>query len=206
MVKYKSLVLDISPISQPDHISQQQIKLIDKYQLVPLQAIKLENGVTTNETQTKNLSLNYEERIMFDLCTIPDWKELMKPCESTIRWDQRETDRTKQTSLAFSRIELIIKPVGYPSSLTIHTRDTLGREKSYGGDSWLITLDGKDYRYWFHLADRRNGSYDGAFVIKQAGRFSLAVYLEFTLCDGLRDPPPYWYREGKHSTLAITRT
>ena len=87
--------------------------------------------------------------------------------------------------------------MGFSNLLRIYSYDGLGRRKTQGGDFWRVNVIGVNYTSAFHLRDLGNGVYEGGFVIGERGEFELVCYLEYSLCDGLRDPPPHWFKKGK---------
>lgn len=166
------------------------------FQIASIEKITLEDGGIARRKFQLKLSLNEEGRTLRDSCKHEGWRDILRPCQSAMKWIHKNYNNSLRTSLSKSKIELFIKPRGYPSVIKITTKDLAGRVKTYGGDSWLVRIQGKNYSSTIHLKDRLNGRYDGVLNIRQVGGFSLAVNLEYSLCDGLRDPPKSWFRQG----------
>ena len=70
-----------------------------------------------------------------------------------------------------------------------------GRIKTIGGDYWRADLTGSPSQRGF-VRDLNNGKYEAWFLIKEPGNYQLNLLLEYSLCDGLRDPPLGWFERG----------
>ena len=46
------------------------------------------------------------------------------------------------------------------------------------------------------VVDHDDGTYEVVFLALKPGNYSAQVFLDYTLCDGLRDPPGDWYIKG----------
>ena len=46
--------------------------------------------------------------------------------------------------------------------------------------------------------DHQNGTYEAMALLVEPGNYSVRAYLDYSLCDGLRDPPENWSRLGKY--------
>ena len=71
----------------------------------------------------------------------------------------------------------------------IESRDALGKPKTYGGDSWRVMILSNQATVAADVFDHNNGSYEALFLLKEPGIYQLHVKLDYTLCDGLRNPP-----------------
>lgn len=47
--------------------------------------------------------------------------------------------------------------------------------------------------------DLRNGVYEVLFLVMEAGEYKIEARLDYTLCDGIRDPPMNWFKNGENS-------
>ena len=47
--------------------------------------------------------------------------------------------------------------------------------------------------------DYNNGSYEALALIMDPGVYIVDIRLDYTLCDGLRDPPLEWFRKGLYT-------
>ena len=47
------------------------------------------------------------------------------------------------------------------------------------------------------MYDLNNGLYEVSFLPLKPGVYAARVWLDYTLCDGLRDPPAGWFINGK---------
>ena len=46
------------------------------------------------------------------------------------------------------------------------------------------------------MLDHDDGVYEVVFLVMEPGNYSAQITLDFTLCDGLRDPPEDWIIKG----------
>ena len=49
----------------------------------------------------------------------------------------------------------------------------------------------------FRLSDNMDGTYEVSFLLTEPGYYNVTLSLEYTLCDGFKDPPPRWFNLGK---------
>ena len=47
------------------------------------------------------------------------------------------------------------------------------------------------------IFDLQNGSYDAIAFLRTPGYYEVKVILEYTQCNGIKDPPTEWYVKGK---------
>ena len=52
--------------------------------------------------------------------------------------------------------------------------------------------------------DNNDGSYEAMALLVEPGKYSVQATLEYTLCDGLKDPPENWFRVGKYISPKAT--
>ena len=101
-----------------------------------------------------------------------------------------------KTSPEHSEIfDLQIRPAGEYSRFFVQSRTHTAQRKTLGGDSWRVYIEGPS-----HLAgtvfDHNNGVYEVLFLIMEPGIYQLLIYLDYSLCDGFRDPPRDWFIKG----------
>ena len=90
-----------------------------------------------------------------------------------------------------------IGSAGQFSHIWIESRDTLGNAKTYGGDSWRVMVRSEIGAVAADVFDHNNGSYEALVLLMAPGKFNLDVRLDYTLCDGFRNPPLKWFQMGK---------
>lgn len=71
-----------------------------------------------------------------------------------------------------------------------------GKLKTFGGDSWRVYLRQGPSSLAPVVLDHTNGLYEVLFLVLEPGLYSAQVYLDYTLCDGFRDPPIDWFKIG----------
>ena len=51
------------------------------------------------------------------------------------------------------------------------------------------------------VIDHDDGTYEVMFLALEHGNYSAKVFLDYTLCEGYRDPPEDWYIKGSNGVL-----
>ena len=87
-------------------------------------------------------------------------------------------------------------PAGQFTHILIESRDKLGNPKTIGGDSWRVMIKSEKATLAADVADLNNGTYEAFALIMDPGIYTLDIRLDYTLCDGLRDPPVEWFHKG----------
>lgn len=93
-----------------------------------------------------------------------------------------------------------LNPVGEFSSIVLVTEHTDGSIKHNGGDHWRVRIKGPS-SLPVHKIDHNNGTYQFRFLPLIPGRYQAFVWLEYTLCGGLKEPPDSWFIQGKSSVF-----
>ena len=129
-----------------------------------------------------------------------EWKEVLGPCLNLTAWEvpnkvplgvNQITDPSKSF---ISHWE--IRKAGEFSRFVIQTVSTNNVTKAFGGDSWRIHIQGPSSLAPAVL-DLKNGTYEVLFLIIEDGDYEAKIFLDYSLCHGFKDPPPYWFRKGK---------
>lgn len=68
-----------------------------------------------------------------------------------------------------------------------------GDIKTFGGDAWRVYIRQGPASIAPQVWDLENGMYEVLFLVMEPGNYSAQIILDFTLCDGLRDPPVDWF-------------
>ena len=149
----------------------------------------------------------YSNDFKTDLCRIYqariDWKNILAPCSKQTKWmikNQGWRNKTLRTSAANSFIsKWDIRPTGEFSRFFIQSKTSSNQTKLIGGDSWRIHIKGAS-SVSATVFDHNNGSYEVLFLLMEAGLYQIEISLDYTLCDGFKDPPVDWYKKGtEHS-------
>ncbi|EDO48635.1 predicted protein [Nematostella vectensis] len=125
-----------------------------------------------------------------------DTKWILNVCNSDISWKGHVTgdEKTKLTTDA-SKSEISdfqLSPSGEFSRFFISTKTSDGVRKTFGGDSWRIRLLGPA-AISPSVFDLGNGSYEVLFLVMEPGVYRVDIFLDYSLCDGYRDPPDNWF-------------
>ena len=127
-----------------------------------------------------------------------DWRTYTHSCPSYTRhwaFDVWSDDFKTHPNLSYiSGAE--INPAGHFSKIYIQSVTVLNRTKTFGGDAWRMRVNGPaDLVASVH--DMENGTYQAMFLPMEPGTYSLKIVLDFTLCHGLKNPPPDWFSRGE---------
>jgi len=126
-----------------------------------------------------------------------DWEGMAKPCEGQTAWDQRQVNSEWRTDANNSFIKKWrIKPAGQFSRFFIQSVTRKGVLKTFGGDAWRVYIRQGPSSLAPQVWDHGNGLYEVVFLAMEPGDYSAQITLDFTLCDGLRDPPVDWFVKG----------
>lgn len=126
-----------------------------------------------------------------------DWKNILKPCENHTVWGEKHFNISQGSSAKTSYISLWdIRPVGSFSRFLIESRTAENEKKSIGGDSWRVHLRGPA-SIGPTVFDLNNGSYEVLFLVMEPGSYKVEIWLDYTLCNGLKDTPPFFFKSGK---------
>lgn len=126
-----------------------------------------------------------------------DWKQVLRPCADHMAWGEGNWGQQNKTDAAKSYLTLWdIRPAGQFSRFDIQsvTRDNI--DKKIGGDSWRVHIRGPSSMSPT-VIDHNNGKYEVSFLMLEPGKYDVEVVLEYSLCDGYKDPPKDWFIEGQ---------
>ncbi|KAJ7379664.1 hypothetical protein OS493_014068 [Desmophyllum pertusum] len=124
-----------------------------------------------------------------------DWQSLQKPCQNlNYRRNNGQLYKTLKTSPEQSEIFGVqIRPAGEYSRFFVQSRTQRAQKKTFGGDSWRVRLEGPSYIAGT-VFDHNNGVYEVLFLIMEPGIYKINMILDYTLCDGLINPPMDWFK------------
>ncbi|XP_067029118.1 uncharacterized protein [Acropora muricata] len=127
-----------------------------------------------------------------------DWKRIHETCEGNTVYETHLPGwgEENRTNGRYSFVESMdIRPVGEFSRITMQTLTAYGRLKSVGGDYWRVFISGPT-GFAPTVFDRRNGLYEILFLVLQPGNYCLSAVLDHSICEGMKDPPNYWFISG----------
>ena len=128
-----------------------------------------------------------------------DWQAYLGPCANRTKW--KTTTRPIwgiEERTDASRSEIVhwdIRPAGEFTKFFMKTKTSSNHLKTIGGDSWRVRVTGTA-SISPTVFDHRNGTYEILFLAMEPGTYSIRIFLDYSLCDGLRDPPVDWYKQG----------
>ena len=124
-----------------------------------------------------------------------DWKNIIKPCADNMAWGFVKHHWGKSNRSNATTSDIIfkdIKPAGEFSKIFIQSKTSDNRTKLIGGDTWRVYLRGPTSLAGT-VFDHNNGTYEALFLITEPGVYHLKIYLDYSLCDGFKDPPRDWF-------------
>ena len=127
-----------------------------------------------------------------------DWKSMLKPCIDNTQWglERKYWGKENRSSARTSQVVYIdIRPAGEFSKIFIQSKTADNRTKLIGGDSWRVHLRGPS-SLGATVFDHENGTYEILFLIMEPGNYQVIIFLDFSLCDGLKEPPADWFIKG----------
>jgi hypothetical protein len=175
-------------------------------------ALKLLAGIILAVFLLKNIGITFRSPkldaledfgiFMKDWCRVrkarTDIETVLGPCRNQIKWSfDRKGVRTNASTSFISRWAL--KPAGQFSRFFIQSASSEGSLKTTGGDWWRVLIRSPAASLRPAVFDLGNGVYEVVFLIVEAGTYHVDITLDYTLCDGFRDPPENWFKLGKRS-------
>ncbi|KAJ7369933.1 hypothetical protein OS493_035279 [Desmophyllum pertusum] len=88
-----------------------------------------------------------------------------------------------------------IRPAGQFSRFEIQSVTRGNLDKTIGGDSWRVHIRGPSSMSPT-VFDHSNGKYEVVFLVLEPGKYDVEVVLEYSLCNGYKDPPRDWFIKG----------
>ena len=149
-------------------------------------------------TQTEQRNNNFHYNWLRMHRSRINWREILKPCLDQMSWGSLKSGwgKANRSSARTSYVSYMdIQPSGQFSRIFIHTRTASGQDKTIGGDFWRVFLIGPS-NVAATIFDHQNGTYEAIALLMEPGNYSVRAYLDYTLCDGLRNPPEDWFRIG----------
>ena len=127
-----------------------------------------------------------------------NWGAIIRPCLDLLTWESRQSlPKSLETDPELSFIAgKDVRPAGEFSRITIVTKSKRGDRKNIGGDSWRVKVNGTA-SISSRVIDHSNGTYEVLLFIMDRGVYFLYIFLDYSLCNGLRDPPNDWFKKGK---------
>ena len=127
-----------------------------------------------------------------------DWRSMIQPCIDNLAWGlvKNQWGKTNRSSAAASQIVYQeIKPAGEFSKIFIQSKTVNNQTKLIGGDTWRVYLRGPS-SVAATVFDHQNGTYEALFLLTEPGIYQVLIFLDYSLCDGFKDPPPDWFIQG----------
>ena len=124
-----------------------------------------------------------------------DWKNIIRPCADNMAWGLVKNHWGKSNRSNATTSDIIfqdIRPAGEFSKIFIQSKTSDNRRKLIGGDTWRVYVRGPT-SIAATVFDHNNGTYEALFLITEPGVYQLMIYLDYSLCDGFKDPPRDWF-------------
>jgi hypothetical protein len=123
-------------------------------------------------------------------------ESVLGPCKKQIKWTYEQSGIRTNASTSFVS-HWHLKPAGQFSRFFIQAVSSERNLKTTGGDWWRILIHSSVASLRPTVFDLGNGSYEVVFLIVEPGIYHVDITLDYTLCDGFRDPPKDWFILGK---------
>ena len=140
-----------------------------------------------------------------------DYKRYVQPCSDSsdssmpgFKWTKAEDgkpwferpDHTDPTRGVVQEME--IGRAGEFSRFSLRSQNSKGEFKHTGGDHWRVQIKGPSSSSLVSVQkiDHANGTYEFKFIVYMSGSYEVLIWLEYTLCAGLKEPPPDWFKKG----------
>jgi len=121
---------------------------------------------------------------------------MMESCKDDMAWNPVKWNKTLRSDASISEIVLWdIRPAGEFSKFFIQSKTSDNRTKTIGGETWRVYVRGPS-KLSATVIDHHNGIYEALFLIMEPGVYTLTINLDYSLCDGFRDPPHDWFSKG----------
>ncbi|XP_048586274.1 uncharacterized protein LOC116618598 isoform X1 [Nematostella vectensis] len=152
---------------------------------------------TTGNPQTRDFYREFEEDWCRERRARMDWRSMLSSCPGRARqWGVEMWPEWAGTASNYSYISWIDpKPLGHYTKIHIQTVSQTNRSKLIGGDSWRAVVHGPA-GVPVPIYDLGNGTYEMAILFHEPGVYSIRLYLDYTLCHGLKNPPYDWFKRG----------
>ncbi|XP_068683602.1 uncharacterized protein [Montipora foliosa] len=125
-----------------------------------------------------------------------DWRNVIGRCLQHMAWDAKPLNAKLQTEAHKSYVkEMDIRPAGFFSKIYIQSVSVKNVNKTTGGDSWRVNIRGPS-NMAATVYDLSNGLYKAVFLPQEPGKYWAEIILDYTLCEGLKDPPLDWFIRG----------
>ena len=128
-----------------------------------------------------------------------DWKNVIGQCLQNLPWGAKPLDQGLQTQARRSYVKhMEIRPAGFFSKLHIQSVSVRNINKTIGGDSWRVNIRGPS-NMAATVFDKNNGLYEAVFLPDEPGSYWAEIVLDYSLCEGFKDPPLDWFMRGKYN-------
>ena len=199
----------VSPREVPGHQSGNRINKLSRNERIMtfINSLKGQGNSRTNvhqnRRQTKNSLISrrlqdFQHDWLRQRRARLDWKNIIKPCADNMAWGlvKEHWGKTNRSSATTSDIIFKdIRPAGEFSRIFIQSKTSDNRTKLIGGDTWRVYVRGPT-SIAATVFDHNNGTYEALFLITEPGVYELKIYLDYSLCDGFKDPPRDWFITG----------
>lgn len=137
-----------------------------------------------------------------------NWQRILAPCKYSTAWNRSKpywTPNNITNAVASFVFDVDLRQSGQYSRFYIQAVSQDGTKKKTGGDTWRIHIQGAS-NVPVTVMDHENGIYEVLFLILEPGKYSADIILDYTMCDGMKDPPIDWFKKGKLLSLYFAAT
>lgn len=174
--------------------------------VVKLMAVVILAGLLLKKIEVLFVNPKLEALIDFQIF-MKDWcqvrqartniQSILGSCLDQLKWTYDQNGTETNASLSFVS-SWDLKPAGQFSRFFIQTVSNDGTLKTTGGDWWRVRIRSPVASLPSTVFDHRNGTYEVVFLIVEPGIYHLNIILDYTQCNGFKDPPKNWFILGKN--------
>ena len=205
-------------------IAVEKLENDEEKRTVISQDTSVHSDLPMSEKNLQNTPLNYrkygeewlmtkdELKLLRNWCVERDyrinWKRILEPCKDNTVWSPYKPHwkPSEVATAAYSYIfDTNIRPSGQYSTFFIQSVAQDGTKKTVGGDSWRVHIRGRA-NVPVTVMDHGNGAYEVFFLITEPGKYEAEIFLDYTLCDGMKDPPVDWFIKGKLTLACFNKS
>lgn len=164
-------------------------------------SVKTLDGAFYNSKINRN---DFEDQWCKAMKEARNWGAVIRPCLGFLTWESRQSlPESLETDPKRSFIaEKDVRPAGEFSRITIVTKSKRGDQKNFGGDSWRVKVNGTA-SISSRVIDHSNGTYEVLLFTMDQGVYFVYIFLDYSLCNGLRDPPIDWFKKGEEKLFDL---
>ena len=123
------------------------------------------------------------------------WREMIQPCLNNMEY-RKNVNRQDVTSIKKSHIVFKKNTDETILHLKIFSKSLYEEYKTFGGDSWIVTVTNDQISFSVDMLDKNDGTYESFIEVPENGLYNVTIKLLYSLCEGFMDPPKNFFKTG----------